>query len=85
MVNAMINCAFEELSNSINFNCSQARLKVFDYKIKGNADEESDLDTLIELPQAITLDIIRRILHCVFEINRALEPNLSVLLVYQEE
>ena len=77
--------ALQELSTFLKGHWPQARLKVFGSKIKGTADEESDLDTLIELPLAITEDVRRRIIHRVFEINLAFETNLSVLIVSQEE
>jgi predicted nucleotidyltransferase len=77
--------ALQELFTFIKENWPQTRMKVFGSKIKGTADEESDLDTLIELPLAITEDIRRQIIHRVFEINLACETNLSVLIVSQEE
>ena len=77
--------ALQELSSFIKANWPQARIKVFGSKIKGTADEESDLDTLIELPLAVTEDIRRQIIYRVFEINLALGTNLSVLIVSQEE
>ncbi|MEW6657454.1 MAG: nucleotidyltransferase domain-containing protein [Thermodesulfobacteriota bacterium] len=77
--------ALQELSNFIKAHWPQARLKVFGSKIMGTADAESDLDTLIELPLAITEDVRRQIIHRVFEINLAFGTNLSVLIVSQEE
>jgi len=77
--------ALQELSNFIKDHWPQARVKVFGSKVRGTADEESDLDTLIELPLAITEDVRRKIIHQVFEINLALSTNLSVLIVSQEE
>ena len=79
------NRALQELSAFIKTFWPRARLKVFGSKIKGTADEESDLDTLIELPQTITEEVRRQIIHRVFEINLAFETNLSVLIVSQEE
>jgi predicted nucleotidyltransferase len=77
--------ALQELSSFIKAQWPQARVKVFGSKIKGTADAESDVDTLIELPQAVTEDIRRKIIHRVFEINLAHWTNLSVLIVSQEE
>lgn len=77
--------ALQELSSFIKGNWPEARVKVFGSKIKGTADAESDLDTLIELPLAITEDIRRYIVHRVFEINLALGTNLSIIIVSQEE
>jgi predicted nucleotidyltransferase len=77
--------ALQELSTYIKANWPQARVKVFGSKIKGTADEESDLDTLIALPHAVTEDVRRQIIHRVFEINMAHGTNLSVLIVSQEE
>jgi len=77
--------ALRELSTFIKAHWPQARLKVFGSKIKGTADEESDLDTLIELPLAITEDVRRQIIHRVFEINLACGTNLSALIVSREE
>lgn len=77
--------ALHELSAFIKAQWPQAQLKVFGSKIKGTADEESDLDTLIELPLAITEDIRREIIHRVFEINLAFGTNLSVFIVFKEE
>lgn len=79
------NRALQELSTFIKAHWPQARAKVFGSKIKGTADEESDLDTLIELPLGITEDVRRQIIHRVFEINLAFGTNLSVLIVSQEE
>jgi hypothetical protein len=77
--------ALHELSAFIKAQWPQAQLKVFGSKIKGTADGESDLDTLIALPLAITEDIRREIIHRVFEINLAFGTNLSVLIVFKEE
>jgi len=77
--------ALQELSSFIKAQWPQARVKVFGSKIKGTADEESDLDTLIALPHAVTEDVRRQIIHRVFEINLAHGTNLSVLIVSQEE
>jgi len=79
------NRVLQELCAFIKEYWPQGRLKVFGSKIKGTADEESDLDTLIELPVAITEDIRRKIIYRVFEINLAFGTNLSVLIVSQEE
>ena len=77
--------ALQELSSFIKAQWPQARVKVFGSKIKGTADEESDLDTLIALPHAVTEDVRRQIIHRVFEINLTNGTNLSVLIVSQEE
>ncbi len=74
-----------ELSSFIKTQWPKARLKVFGSKIKGTADAESDLDTLIELPITVTEDVRRSIIHRVFEINLAFGTNLSVLIVSQDE
>jgi predicted nucleotidyltransferase len=79
------NRALHELSAFIKARWPQAQLKVFGSKIKGTADGESDLDTLIELPLAITEDVRREIIHRVFEINLAFGTNLSVLIVFKDE
>jgi len=77
--------ALQELSSFIKAQWPQARVKVFGSKIKGTADVESDVDTLIELPLNITEDVRRCIIHRVFEINLTHGTNLSVLIVSQEE
>ena len=77
--------ALQELSSFIKAQWPQARVKVFGSKIKGTADAESDVDTLIELPLTITEDVRRCIIHRVFEINLTHGTNISVLIVSREE
>ena len=64
---------------------SGAKFKLFGSKIKGTADEESDLDLLIVLPCDVLEDIRRKIIHKVFDINLAFGTNISVLIVPEKE
>ena len=61
------------------------QFKLFGSKVKGVADEESDLDLLIVLPCEVTEDIRRQIVHKVFDINITFESNISPLIMAANE
>jgi len=63
----------------------KARLKLFGSKLRGTADEESDLDILILLPCEVTEKIRRKIIHKVFDINLTFETNISSLIMAEKE
>jgi predicted nucleotidyltransferase len=55
--------------------------KVFGSKVKGIADDESDLDILILLPGEVSEDTRRQIIYKVFDLNLTYETNLSPLIM----
>jgi predicted nucleotidyltransferase len=61
------------------------KVKLFGSKVKGKADEESDLDVLILLPCHISEDIRRRIIHKIFDLNLSFETNISPLIMSEKE
>ena len=63
----------------------KAKFKLFGSKLRGTADEESDLDILILLPCEVTEKIRQRIIHKVFDINLTLETNISSLIMAEKE
>ncbi|HBI22699.1 MAG TPA: hypothetical protein DDX84_00435 [Nitrospiraceae bacterium] len=62
-----------------------ARLKLFGSRVRGTADEESDIDLLILLPCNVTAEIRRIIVEKVFEINLIYGSNISLLIVSEDE
>ena len=62
-----------------------AKFTLFGSKVKGMADEESDLDLLVILTCPVDDEIRRRIVHRVFEINLIYGSNISVLIFSEEE
>jgi predicted nucleotidyltransferase len=61
------------------------KAKIFGSKVKGIADDESDLDILILLPGEVSEDTRREIIYKVFDINLAYETNLSPLIMSEGE
>lgn len=61
------------------------KVKVFGSKVKGTADDESDLDILILLPSEVLEDIRRQVIYKVFDINLTYETNLSPLIMSENE
>ena len=59
--------------------------KVFGSKVKGTSDEESDLDILILLPNDVTKEIRRQIIHRAFDINLTFGTNISTLIMSEKE
>jgi predicted nucleotidyltransferase len=63
----------------------RAKFKLFGSKLRGAADEESDLDILILLPCEVTEKIRRKIIHKVFDINLTFDTNISSLIMAEKE
>jgi DNA polymerase sigma len=61
------------------------KAKVFGSKVKGIADDESDLDILILLPSVVSEDTRKQIIYKVFDINLAYETNLSPLIMSESD
>ena len=77
--------ALGELIGELKKQWPQTKCRLFGSKVTGNAEAESDLDLLIELPVPVTEEIRRRIIHRTFDINLAYDSNISVLIVSQQE
>lgn len=77
--------ALLKLITDIKSSWPDTKFKLFGSKVKGVADEESDLDLLIVLPCDITEEIRRWIVHKVFEINLTFESNISPLIMAERE
>lgn len=77
--------ALIKLISELRASWSDAKFKLFGSKVKGIADEESDLDLLVVLPCDVLEDIRRKIIHKVFDINLAFSTNISVLIVSEKE
>ncbi len=77
--------AIDKLLTILRTDWPSAKFKIFGSKVKGTADEESDLDLLIMLPCPITNEMRRQIIHKVSDINLAYETNISPLIVSEEE
>lgn len=61
--------ALIKLMSELRVSWPNAKFKLFGSKVKGLADEESDLDLLVLLPCDVSEDIRRQIIHKVFDIN----------------
>jgi DNA polymerase sigma len=77
--------ALSRLITDLKTSWPEAKFKLFGSKIKGIADEESDLDLLILLPCKVSEDIRQQIIHKVFDINLDYETNISALIIAKEE
>ncbi len=77
--------ALDELVGFIKKEWPLANCKLFGSKLRGTADDESDMDILITLPCSATDEIRRRIVHEVFNINLSYGSNISALVVSDEE
>ncbi len=61
--------ALDELIAELKSSWPGVKAKVFGSKVKGIADDESDLDILILLPSAVSEDARRQIIYKVFDLN----------------
>lgn len=77
--------ALKKLVTDLRFAWHDTEFKLFGSKVKGIADEESDLDVLIILPCDVTPEIRRQIIYTVFDINLEFETNISALIVSKIE
>jgi len=77
--------ALNEFSVSLKKIWPQAKLTLFGSKATGTADDESDVDLLVELPEEVTDALRRQIIHKAFEINLAYDSNINPLIVSREE
>lgn len=77
--------ALSELIADLKTSWPSAKFKLFGSKVKGIADEESDIDLLIMLPCDVTEEIRKQIIYKVFEINLTFETNISTLIIAREE
>jgi len=77
--------ALDTLVARINKMWRGAKFKLFGSKIKGNFDEESDIDILILLSCKVTREIENQIIDMVFYINLQFETNISPLIFSEEE
>ncbi len=73
--------ALDELIAELKSSWPGVKAKVFGSKVKGIADDESDLDILILLPSAVSEDARRQIIYKVFDLNLIYETNLSPLIM----
>jgi DNA polymerase sigma len=77
--------ALNEFSAGIKKIWPQAKLTLFGSKATGTADDESDVDLLVELPEEVTEELRRHIIHKAFEVNLAYDSNINPLIVSQKE
>lgn len=77
--------ALKKLVTDLRFSWPDTEFKLFGSKVRGIADEESDLDVLIILPCDVTPEIRRQIIYTVFDINLEFETNISALIVSKIE
>lgn len=73
--------ALDKLIAQLRASWPRVKAKIFGSKVKGMGDEESDLDILILLPEEVTENIRRKIIHKVFDINLIHDTNLSPLII----
>ena len=73
--------ALDKLIAELKASWPGVKAKIFGSKVKGIADDESDLDILILLPGEVSEDTRRQIIYKVFDINLAYETNLSPLIM----
>lgn len=77
--------ALNKLITELRASWPGVKVKAFGSKVKGIADEESDLDVLILLPCDVTEEIRRQIVYKVFDINLTFETNISTFIMSEEE
>ena len=77
--------ALDKLIAELRASWPRVKAKIFGSKVKSVADEESDLDILILVPEEVTENIRRQIIHKVFDINLIYETNLSPLIISKGE
>ncbi len=77
--------AIDKLVAELRKTWPDVKVKVFGSKVKGFADEESDIDLLILLPGEVTEEMRRQIIHKVFHINLQFETNISPLILSRKE
>lgn len=77
--------ALNKLITELKTSWPGVKVKVFGSKVKGIADEESDLDILILLPCDMSEGIRRQIIYKVFDINLTYETNISPLIMSEDE
>ncbi|MEW6419811.1 MAG: nucleotidyltransferase domain-containing protein [Nitrospirota bacterium] len=77
--------ALIKLMSDLRVSWPNAKFKLFGSKVKGLADEESDLDLLVLLPCDVSEDIRRQIIHKVFDVNLAFGTNISTLIMSEKE
>ncbi len=77
--------ALIKLMSDLRVSWPNVKFKLFGSKVKGLADEESDLDLLVLLACDVSEDIRRQIIHKVFDINLAFGTNISALIMSEKE
>ena len=77
--------ALDKLIAELKASWPGVKAKIFGSKVKGIADDESDLDILILLPGEVSEDTRKQIIHKVFDINLVYETNLSALIMSKGE
>ena len=77
--------ALDKLIAELKVSWPGVKAKVFGSKVKGIADDESDLDILILLPCDAKENIRKKIIHRVFDLNLAHETNISPLIMSKSE
>jgi len=79
--NEAIWAALEELKRRLKARFPRVRLILFGSAVRGEMDEESDIDVLILTERLLSREERNAIVKEVFEINLRYETNISVLLV----
>jgi len=73
--------ALQEAQKRISAEFLVDRIVLFGSVVRGEADEESDVDLLIVLKDSPTHQVRDRITNVIFDINLAFDTNLSELIV----
>ena len=77
--------ALSELIAYLKTSWPGVKFKLYGSKVKGIADEESDIDLLIMLPCNVTEEIRKKLIYTVFDINLTFETNISTLIIARVE
>jgi len=77
--------ALESLMTELRASWPDVKVKVFGSKVKGVADEESDLDILVLMPCTVLDNIRKGVIHMIFDINLVYGTNLSPLILSADE
>lgn len=77
--------ALDQLASELNKYRPGIKIKLFGSKVKGTANQESDLDMLILLPSEVTQTLRRQIIHKIFDLNLVFETNISCLIFSEKE
>ena len=76
--------ALEEIKDRVRKEFAVEYFKLFGSAVRGEMDEESDIDLLIVTVRELDREEKHKIIEIVFKVNLKYETNFSTLIVYEE-